>query len=152
MGHRHLQWPSKKNAARNLETLRFTKAGTRPHLERIIAGEYTSADLEAIGRQMAESAAEVETAISRLDKYRDVVRETFGMEAGERLEKMLHGPSGKRMIRYTLTNLVDYARRTDADPEITRNKATEALTFIEELNGEFRELHDLILSIEKKRK
>ena len=86
---------------------------------------------------MAEFAAEVETAISRLDKYRDVVRETFGMEAGERLEKMLHGPSGKRMIRYTLTNLVDYALRIDADPEIIRNKATEVLTFIEELNGEF---------------
>jgi hypothetical protein len=142
----------KRNAARNLERLSFTKAGTRPHLERIIAGEHTPADLEAIGRQVAETAAGVEAAISGLDRYREVVRETFGMEAGEKFRNLLYGPAGKSMIRHSLNHLVDYARRPDADPKVIRNRAKEALTFINQLNREFCEFHDLILSIEKKQR
>lgn len=139
----------KKHAASNLETLRFTKTGTRPHLERIIAGKHTSADIEAIGRQMAETALEVEIAITRLDKYRDVVRVTFGMQASVRLEEML---SRKLAVRYWLTNLADHAGRPDADPEEVRRTAKEALAAIEKLNDEFCQLHDLILLIDKERK
>src|SRR5689334_8588443 len=89
----------RKKAARNLETFRFTKSGALPHLERIIAGSDTPADLEAIGNQMAETAGEVETSITGLVKYKDQIRNIYGMGAVMLLEKLIYGPAGKRIIR-----------------------------------------------------
>jgi hypothetical protein len=138
-----------KAAARNLETLRFSKAGSKAHLEKIIAGTDTPADIEAIGAQMAVSAEEVEEAISRLHKYRDVIREKYGMEAVEALESLLYGPSGKRMIRGTLNELVEEGRRASPDRQHIANMARQASDLIEMLNVGLRKLHDRLL-FEKK--
>lgn len=140
----------KKEAASNLNRLRFTKSGSKPYLERIIAGNSSPEDIEAIGRLMADSAAEVETSIAGLEKYSDVVRETYGMAVVERLERMIGGPTGKRMIRYSLMNLVKAAGQPNADSKMIQDSAKETLRWIEQLNVEFCELHDLILEIEGK--
>jgi hypothetical protein len=139
----------RRQAARNLETLRFSKAGTRPHLERIVSGLYEPSDLEAVGTIMADTAGEVESSIVGLGRFHDQIRETFGMEAVELLEKIMHGPSGKQMIRYSLLELVN-AERLNLSEGTIRQRAGDALRAIEELNRNLRELHDKVLSIEKR--
>lgn len=137
----------KKKAARNLETLRFSKGGSKPYLERIIAGTYSSRDLEAIGKMMAESAGEVENSVLRLDEFRPQIRETYGMGAVELLERIIWGPSGKRMIRYALLQLAN-AEKEKLSQQVIQDRAKYALDNIDRLNKNLRELHDMILGIE----
>jgi hypothetical protein len=144
------QGRQRRVAARNLETLRFTKSGTRPHLEHIIAGTHTPEDIEAIARQMAESAGEVETSIRHLSQFKDKVRERYGMRAVELLEKLIYGPSGKMIIRHSLLDLVAAAGNPKTPKKVIRDRAAQVLRWIESLNSDLCQLHDLILFENKK--
>jgi hypothetical protein len=134
-----------RGAARHLNTLSFTPGGSRRHLERIAAGVGTAEDIEAIGRQMAETAGEVEASVRALAVYRETLREKHGMAAANKLDEIIYGPVGKEMLRMSLLDLVDMGRNKNTPPEHIQRTAARALDVIEHLNRQLIEIHDRIL-------
>ena len=94
---------------------------------------------------MADSAGEVEASKVMLGEFRDQLRERYGLAAAQKLTDMIDGTSGKKMIRYTLLNLVDAGRVGNPNRSDIQDTAQQALQLIGQLNSQLIELHDLIL-------
>lgn len=134
-----------RKAATNLSNLEFTPAGSRRHLERIAAGKATPKDFQAIAEKMASTAGDVERSVLALDKYRNRLRETRGMKAANKLDAIIHGPSGKMVIRETLRDIVEMSRGPEPSNDTIQASASQALGYIESLNKNLVELHDLVV-------
>jgi hypothetical protein len=132
-------------AAGNLDRLAFAPNGMRTPLARIAAGKGSRADVEEIAKLLAETAGKVEESVLHLGAYHARVRERFGMAASSKLDEVIHGPAGKMMIRGSLTELVEEARKDNADAQHVQAMANQAVSLIEYLNKDLIELHDLIL-------
>jgi len=134
-----------RTAAKNLSNFIFANAGSRQHLERLSAGVGTLADIEAIGQQMADTAGEVEDSILSLQSYYDHCRERYGLAAATKLQDIMLGPAGKRMIRYNLLEIVQAGRSEPPNLGHIQSAARQALQSIDYLNSQLIELHDLLL-------
>ena len=85
------EWRAHKShaAARNLDVLAFSPSGSRQFLERIAADSGTAEDVAGIEKKLEATAGEVEQSMRELSAYRDMLRETCGMAAGEKLDEIL---------------------------------------------------------------
>jgi hypothetical protein len=128
-----------KKAARHLSALSFTPDGSRQYLERIASGQGTADDLNSIGVQMAETAGQVEDSIRSLGRFRDRLRETYGMAAALKLDEVIYGPTGKQALRHTLLDIANVQQ-----VEHAQSAAQWALNIIEQLNQQLTELHDMV--------
>src|SRR5271155_1681281 len=129
-----------RRAARSLAKLAFPKSGMRGPLERIAAGAGLPEDIEEIARRLAQTAGEIEESIRLIDWYNNRPREQLGMAAALKVEDIIHGPVNKEMIKMSLSDLV-----TALDPERAKQIAVTGLFWIEEVNKQLIELHDLVL-------
>ena len=144
-----------RTAAGNLATLGFSKRGMRGPLERIVAGSGSSQDIEELAQRLTDTAGEVEDSIGALDRYRDRLREKLGMSYAMKFDDIIHGPVGKQMIRYSLQDIVSMGGQETPNAVAIRARAQEVTGWIEHLNVQLIELHDLLLpptSASKKRK
>lgn len=133
-------------AARNLDVLSFSRSGSRQFLERIAAGSGTAEDLAGIEKKLEATASEVEQSMQELNVYRDILRETCGMAAAEKLDEIIYGKFGKGGLRRTLARMVEIGRDQKPLPRKVVQLASDALQNIANLNEQIGHLHDLVLA------
>ncbi|MBY8604162.1 hypothetical protein K7N18_04880 [Burkholderia arboris] len=135
----------RRRAAKSVDGLTFGPDMTRRPLERIAAGQGTPRDYESIAVQLSESAGSVEDSVERLEKYRDKLREEYGLAAANKLTQTIRGEGGKMSLRMALHLLVDEANDERTAPEALQDQARWILRNIDLLNTNLVELHDLIV-------
>jgi hypothetical protein len=142
-------------AAKGFATLAFEKGVMRRIVERIAKGTGGSGDFDALAQGLQNTAIEVEDAIESIFRYKDRIREQFGLEVGMKLDEMMNGESeiliGKRIIRHHLETMVAASRRPDFDPRSLQSDAQWVLSSIDKLNKELIQLHDLVLASKRPR-
>ncbi len=134
-----------RRAAGNLAKLAFSKAGMRGPLERIAAGAGSPRDFEDIAARLAATADEIKDSFTALTKYKDRLRELYGLPAAMEIDAILYGPAfGKEMIRYSLQQLVTSQNRS-ASADVIQREAQSILSHVEELNNHLIELHNMLV-------
>lgn len=144
-GVRAFERSRRRRAGRDLDVLSFGPDQSRNPLERIAEGNGTEEDFDAIKASLARSTDSVEQSISRLDVYRDQLREEFGLAAANKLAEIVRGECGKVMIRMQMTILAQKATEGAYSPEKIQRDAKLVLHSIEQLNVKLVELHDLVV-------
>jgi hypothetical protein len=134
----------RRRAAKSVDGLTFGPHLSRVPLERIAAGQGTAADYEMIATRLGESAGTVEESVDRLERYRDRLREEYGLAAAHKLTDVIRGEGGKMTLRLALELLVDDSRNENYPQEALQNQAQWILRSIDLLNANLIELHDLI--------
>lgn len=135
-----------RGAARNLDTLVFSPAGSRQYLERIADGTGTRDDVAGIAAMLEATADDVERSMRDLSGYRDTLRESCGMEAANALDEIIYGKFGKDGLRRSLGRIVKIGEGQRAIPAEAVQIAIGALGTIEGLNSRIAELHDQLLA------
>ncbi|SAK41835.1 hypothetical protein AWB79_00495 [Caballeronia hypogeia] len=87
-----------RQAAKSLGELYFSATGVRYHLERIASGKGTHADLTAIRYSLDETLLPVQLRIDKLNDYRDLLRERFGLAVVAKLDRLI-GIGGRKSIK-----------------------------------------------------
>lgn len=134
-----------RGAARNLDRLVFSPAGSRRYLERIADGIGTRDDIAGIAATLDATADEVERSMQALSGYRDTLRETCGWDAANTLDEIIYGKFGKDGLRRSLGRIVKICEGQEAIPSDAVQIAVGALGTIEGLNSRIAELHDQLL-------
>lgn len=134
----------RRRAAKSVDGLTFGPDMTRRPLERIAAGQGTPEDYESIAVRLSESAGSVEDSVERLEKYRDRLREEYGLAAANKLTQTIRGEGGKMSLRFALHLLVHDSKDERSTPESLQDQARWILRNIDLLNANLVELHDLI--------
>jgi hypothetical protein len=142
------KWRARRSrvAARNLDVLSFSHSGSRQFLERIAEGSGTVEDLAGIEKMLEATASGVEQSMQELYVYRDMLRETCGMAAAEKLDEIIHGKFGKGGLRRSLARIVEIGRDQKPLPREVVQIASDALQNITNLNEQIGHLHDLVLA------
>lgn len=135
----------RRRAAKNVDGLTFGPDLTRRPLERIAAGQGTAEDYESIAVRLSESAGSVEDSVDQLEKYRDRLREEYGLAAANKLTQTIRGEGGKMSLRFALELLVHDSNDARSTPESLQDQARWILRNIDLLNTNLVELHDLIV-------
>ncbi|SDQ22891.1 hypothetical protein SAMN05443245_0472 [Paraburkholderia fungorum] len=135
----------RRRAAKSVDALTFGPDLTRRPLERIAAGQGTADDYELIARRLGESAGTVEESVARLERYRDRLREAYGLAAANKLTDVLRGYRGKLTLRDALMLMVDDFRGDLSSTEALQYQAQHILISIDQLNADLIQLHDLII-------
>lgn len=134
----------RRRAAKSVDGLTFGPDLTRRPLERIATGQGTPEDYESIAVRLSESAGSVEDSVDRLEKYRDKLREEYGLAAANKLTQTIRGEGGKMSLRFALELLVHDSHDDRSTPESLQDQAQWILRNIDLLNTNLVELHDLI--------
>lgn len=134
----------RRRAAKSVDGLTFGPDMTRRPLERIAAGQGTPEDYESIAVRLSESAGSVEDSVERLEKYRDRLREEYGLAVASKLTQTIRGEGGKMSLRIALDLLVHASNDERSTPESLQDQAQWILRNIDLLNANLVELHDLI--------
>jgi hypothetical protein len=133
----------RRRAAKSVDGLTFGPHLSREPLERIAAEQGTAEDYEMIALRLGESAGNIEENVARLERYRDRLREDYGLEAANKLTAIIHGVGGKMPLRRSLLELVNCAK-DQFSQEHQQFLAQRILRSIDRLNTNLIELHDLI--------
>lgn len=134
-----------RTAARKMSDLSFGPGGSLGPLERISAGQGQKSDYEELRSTFDQSAEIVDEAIALLGRYRDRVREKFGMAVAQKLDQIIYGDCGKRKIRALIMQLLGSAETEGADSAYLQSEARRAVEMIETVNRQLIDLHDMIL-------
>lgn len=134
----------RRRAAKSIDGLTFAPDLSRRPLERIAAGQGQAEDYEMIAVRLGESAGTVEGSVDRLEKYRDRLREEYGLVAANKLTEVIRGEGGKMSLRLALELLVHDSNDERSTPEALQHQAQWILRNIDLLNKNLIELHDLI--------
>lgn len=135
----------RRRAAKSVDGLTFGPDRSRQPLESIASGQGTAEDYEMIAVRLGESAGSVEDSVDRLEKYRDRLREEYGLAAANKLTDVLRGEGGKMSLRLALELLVHDSNDERSTPEALQDQARWILQNIDLLNTNLVELHDLIV-------
>ncbi|CAM8819207.1 MULTISPECIES: hypothetical protein [Burkholderia] len=135
----------RRRAAKSVDKLTFGPDLSRRPLERIAAGQGTPEDYEMIATRLGESAGTVEESVERLEKYRDRLREEYGLAVANKLTDVIRGAGGKMSLRLALELLVQDSKDDHSSPEALQYQAQWILRSIDLLNTNLIELHDLIV-------
>jgi hypothetical protein len=137
-----------RGAAANLAKLSFERGGMREPLQRISAGNWSDEDIDSIELQLDQTASQVQDSIDRLSKYKDRLRQKFGMRAAAKLDEIIElsvdQEDSKPWIRDGLEFLVRNAR-INPDSEFIQNTAQALVARIGALNEHLIEMHDMVL-------
>lgn len=144
-GFEELDKGRRRRAAKNIDGLTFSPDLSRQPLERIAAGKGTAAEYEMISVRLGQSAETVETSVDRLEKYRDRLREAYGLEAANKLRDVIRGVGGKMPLRRSLLDLVESSKDEQITQEELQYEAQWILRSIDRLNANLVELHDLLM-------
>lgn len=93
-----LERSRRKKAAKCLGELYFPASSVRFHLERIASGDGTTADFDAIRVSLDETLKPVQQRIDDLSRYRDVLREQYGLAVIEKLDRLI-GIGGRKSMK-----------------------------------------------------
>ncbi|MBR1010159.1 hypothetical protein JQ610_25150 [Bradyrhizobium diazoefficiens] len=142
----------RRNAAEDIDYLRFGQGGSLPNVARIARGEGTSEDFAEIKRHMNETAEPVEQVIIKLTSAGNskLIREKIGIDALALLEKIIYGDQGvggKTAVRHALYDLSNLG----GDPGAAQDTAKAILKLIEQLNLDIISLHNALLKHRAKR-
>ena len=135
----------RRRAAKSVDKLTFGPDLSRQPLERIAAGQGTPEDYEMIATRLGESAGTVKESVDRLEKYRDKLREEYGLAASNKLRDVIRGVGGKMPLRHSLFELVEASKDEQSSQEDLQFLAQRILRSIDRLNVNLIELHDLIV-------
>lgn len=137
-----------RKAAGHLDKLAFRPTGLRRPLLRIARGKGSFGDFDEVRTMLATMQSEVSDSLTRLAKYRDGLREKFGMEEAMKLDRIFlcaHDQGG--VIHLLLMELVLMARVPSCSCEI-QNLSYTNISIIHEQNAAICRMHDMILGIE----
>ncbi|QVN17268.1 hypothetical protein [Burkholderia pyrrocinia] len=135
----------RRRAAKSVDKLTFGPDLSRQPLERIAAGQGTPEDYEMIATRLGESAGTVKESVDRLERYRDKLREEYGLAASNKLRDVIRGVGGKMPLRHSLFELVEASKDEQSSQEDLQFLAQRILRSIDRLNANLIELHDLIV-------
>lgn len=135
-----------RGAARNLDKLVFSPAGSRQYLERIADGTGTRDDVAGIAAMLEATADDVERSMRDLSGYRDTLRESCGMKTANALDEIIYGKFGKVGLRRSLGRIVTISEGQEIVPADAVEIAIGALGTIKGLNRRIAKLHDQLLA------
>jgi hypothetical protein len=142
-----------KDAAKNLDYLRFPEGGIVKQLRLIAAGEFSETDTKELEEQLNATADGVGHAIATLTGYRNAIREQLSLETAIVLEQIINGENGKNNIRRLLFSITRDGR---SDDERARKwvqvNAIRVLRKIDILNRNIIDLHDSLIEGKKAKK
>jgi len=137
-------WRERKVGS-NFTVLHFSKTGMLPYIQRMAEGTASADDIDALERALTEGEGAVEKSLQALQPHRASIAERFGLEIADALDGILNGPTGKRMIRYNIKNLIAESRKPKPDLDGVRRSAQAASESIRQLNAQLVELHKLLV-------
>jgi hypothetical protein len=141
----------RKDAAKNLDYLRFHEGGMIKHLRLIAKGEFSHAEIQGLKLELNKTAEGIDDAIETLRGYRKAIREQLSLRTVILLEEIIEGESGKATIRMLLHKIskTPFAPDSENYREWVQSHASLAIRKIEILNTNIIDLHDSLIAGKK---
>jgi hypothetical protein len=138
----------RKDAAKNLDYLRFHEGGMIKHLRLIAEGKFSHEDIQGLKRELNTTAEGVGHAIATLRSYHDAIREQLSLRSAMLLEEIIQGESGKSTIRIMLREIsaARFAPESENYTEWVRFHASLAIRKIAIMNTNIIDLHDSLIA------
>lgn len=141
----------RRDAAKNLDYLRFHEGGMIKHLRLIAKGKFSHEDIQGLKRELDRTAEGVDDAIETLRGYRNAIREQLSLRSVMLLEEIIQGESGKGTIRTLLHEIsaTPFAPDSEDYREWVRFRASLAIRKIAIMNTNIIDLHDSLIEGKK---